>query len=58
MTDTPAEFETIRDARGALIVARVGEHEGRARVFSAGEQDARDRAEAQARAKAAASADS
>jgi len=46
------EFSEVTDARGRLIVCRIGEHEGRARVFSAGEQDARDRAERQAREKA------
>lgn len=35
-----------------LIVCRIGEHEGAARVFAKGEQDARDRAEAEARKKA------
>lgn len=40
------------DKRGRLIVCRIGEHEGAARVMSKGEQDARDRAEAQARDKA------
>ena len=48
---TPVFSETA-DARGRLIICRIGDHEGRARVFSAGEQDARDRAERQAREKA------
>lgn len=39
---------TTQDGR-RLIVCRIGEHEGAARLFSAGEQDARDRAEKQAR---------
>jgi len=46
-------FEERTDERGKLIVCRIGAHEGTARVFSKGEQDARDRAEAQARQKAA-----
>lgn len=46
------EFTERTDARGRLIICRIGEHEGRARVFSAGEQDAKDRAEKQAREKA------
>jgi len=50
------DFSEITDARGRLIICRIGEHEGRARVFSGGEQDARDRAESQAREKAEANA--
>ncbi len=46
------EFTERTDARGRLIICRIGDHEGRARVFSAGEQDAKDRAEKQAREKA------
>jgi hypothetical protein len=46
------EFSERIDARGKIIVCRIGEHEGAARVFSGKEQDARDRAEAQAREKA------
>ena len=46
------EFSERTDARGRLIICRIGEHEGSARVFSAGEQDAKDRAEKQAREKA------
>lgn len=45
-------FTERRDQRGRLIECRIGEHVGAARVFGAGEQDARDRAETQARAKA------
>lgn len=49
---TEPEFTERTDARGKLIICTIDGHEGRARVFSAGEQDARDRAEAQAREKA------
>ena len=50
---TTPVFEDRTDERGKRIVCRIGAHEGTARVFSKGEQDARDRAEAQARQKAA-----
>jgi len=48
-----AVFEVKRDGRGPLVICRIGEQFGAARVFSAGEEDARKRAEAQARAKEA-----
>lgn len=48
---TEAVFTERTDARGKLIICTIGEHEGAARVMSAGEQNARDRAEAQAREK-------
>lgn len=44
-------FSTITDARGPLIVCVVGGEEGRARIFSKGEEDARQRAEKMARDK-------
>lgn len=44
-------FSTRHTTRGVLIECEYGGEIGAARVFSAGEQDARDRAEAQARAK-------
>lgn len=46
------QFTERTDARGKLIICTIGEHIGTARVFSKGEQDAKDRAEAQAREKA------
>lgn len=49
---TEPVFTERTDTRGRLIVCRIGEHEGAARVFTSGEQDARDRAERQAREKA------
>lgn len=44
------EFEERDTPRGKLIVCRIGEYEGAARVFSAGEEEARQRALAQATA--------
>lgn len=44
-------FETRMDKRGVLIVCTINGETGAARVMAKGEQDARDRAEAQARAK-------
>ena len=44
-------FTERTDSRGRLIICTIGEHQGAARVFSSGEQNARDRAELQARAK-------
>ena len=46
------EFTEQTDERGKLIICRIGEHEGAARVFSGKDQDAKNRAEAQARDKA------
>lgn len=48
---TKPVFSERTDARGRLIICTIGEHVGAARVFSKGEQDARDRAEQQAREK-------
>lgn len=41
------------DARGRLIICTISGVDGAARVFGKGEQDARDRAEQQARTKLA-----
>lgn len=46
-------FTERADARGKLIICTIDGHTGTARVFSKGEQDAKDRAEAQAREKVA-----
>lgn len=44
-------FTTIISERGKLVMCEYEGETGSARVFSKGEQDARDRAEAQARSK-------
>ena len=51
MSDTP-QFTVQTDAQGALVICRYRGHVGAARVFSTGEQDARDRALKQAEEKA------
>lgn len=44
-------FTKREDARGVIWTCTIDGHEGAARVMSKGEQDAKDRAESQARAK-------
>lgn len=44
------EFRTERDARGELVICTLDGAEGRARVFTSGVEEAKARAEAQARA--------
>lgn len=51
------QFEVVTQAGRQLVICTFGDYQGAARVFSAGLQDAKDRAEAQARAKAAAGDD-
>lgn len=46
-------FSLVEDKRGWRVVCEYDGVMGSARVFAKGEQDARDRAEAQARQKAA-----
>lgn len=45
------QFSKRVDARGVLVICDLDGETGAARVMAKGEQDARDRAEAQARAK-------
>lgn len=52
MSEPAFETITTRDGR-RLVRCVIGGVEGSARVFTAGEQEARDRAEAQARKKLA-----
>jgi hypothetical protein len=49
---TEPTFETRADTRGTLVICTYDGETGAARVDSKGEQNARDRAEAQARGKA------
>lgn len=44
-------FTIIDTKRGKLVMCEIDGEQGAARVFAKGEQDARDRAETQARAK-------
>lgn len=44
-------FDIRTDARGTLVICTIDGEQGAARVMAKGEQDARDRAETQARAK-------
>lgn len=50
-------FETKSDARGKLVICTLDGETGSARVFTAGEEEARQRALAQAEAKVKSRAD-
>lgn len=50
------KFTVLDTKRGKLVMCEYEGEVGTARVFSSGEQDARDRAESQAREKAEANA--
>lgn len=51
MPQPEATFEEKMQGDRKLVICTVGEFQGAARVFSAGVDEAKDRAEAQARAK-------
>lgn len=54
--DEEPVFEVVQHKDRTLVICTYKGQQGTARVFSKGEADARDRAEVQARAKAAAQA--